>query len=101
MFPNNEGGKSHLQSLHDILHENKLGITWRLFGRQIGEVDHSSVVINLLEIAVLLDDTGILVVLKPVAATFLELCIELGIEFVVIDNAFVVDFLSIDTDETS
>ena len=74
-----------------MLYEDELGIMRSIFWSQIVLVYHLPIIINLLEIPVLLDDTGILVVLKPIATFLLQFMVELCIELVVIDTARIVN----------
>ena len=50
-------GEGAFKALHHLLQENELRIAVGLFWRQVGKLYHTSVVVNLLEIDILLDDT--------------------------------------------
>ena len=75
-----------------MLYEDELGIMRSIFWSQIVQVYHLPIIINLLEIPVLLDDAGILVVLKPIATFLLQFMVELCIELVVIDCFSIVQY---------
>ena len=72
-----------------------------LLGCQIGEGYHLLVAVDLLERFVLLHDTYVIFVFKPVGAALLQLSVELGIELIVVDKTGIVDLIGIDTDETA
>ena len=80
---------------------DELLIAASLLRWQEGELYHSAIVANLLEIGILLDDTCVLIIVEPIPTALLELCVELGIELVVIDNARIVDIFSINTDKAT
>ena len=79
MFRYGKGRELLRQPLHDLLYGDDAGIVRGVFRWEIGDGDHLLVVEHLLELFVLLDDTGIVLVLEPVATPLLQLGIELAV----------------------
>ena len=101
ILPDNEGGEAVLQPLHDILQGNGLRVGGRLIWGEIGELHHRLVVEHLLELLVLLHDSLVFLVLKPVATPLFQFIDELCVEHVMSDVVGIVDLVGIDADEAA
>ena len=80
IFLHDKCGECFLQSLHDRLQGYEPLVVWRILRWQERQFNHPLVTLNLLEVLILLDDTGVLLVVVPIAAALQQFRIELGVE---------------------